>query len=394
MVVIVIGAGIGGLSAALALERLGVEAVVCERAPVLEEIGAGVALWPHALHALDRIGVGASIRALAGPAVDAQMRRPDGKVLQHLAATELVERWGAPFLTIHRAELQLALADAYGRDRIRLDHELLSHQADVDGVHAVFANGEVIEGEAVVGADGIRSRVRAGLLKDGPPRYRGDTAWRAVVVRPPGFAVDLPGFETIGQGRRFGATPMSGGRIQWFAGDACPAGGVDGPAPRDELMAMFGTWHDPIPELIQATPISLIRTDLYDRPPARRLADGRVALLGDAAHPMGPDLALGAGLAIEDGEALARAVARHSDVASAFRAYEQARLPRVRRIARRVALIGAAARSRKPFIERVRDGSMALVPQRVARRQLDSIVGRQPGADGSAAGARRDRLPL
>lgn len=375
MLVTIIGAGIGGLSAAIALERLGHEVTVCERAPALDEVGAGIALWPNAFLALDRIGIGGRVRDVAGPAVDGLLRRPDGKVLQRLAAGDIHARYGGPFVTLHRAELQGLLADAFGRDRILLDHELMSHQSDVDGVHAIFTNGEVLESDVLVGADGIRSIVRSGMLKDGPPRYRGDTAWRAIVERPADVPEDEPGFETVGGALRFGSTPLSGGRTQWFAGDVRPPGEVDGPGVLEELLVLFGGWHEPIPQLLRATAGPIIRTDIHDRPPPRQLVAGRVALIGDAAHPMGPDLGQGACLAIEDADSLATAMRDTRDVSRTLADWEAARLPRVRKVVRRVAMIGALARTKNPVVEAVRDWSTSLAPQPVAWRQVDSVVG-------------------
>lgn len=380
MLVTIIGAGIGGLSAAIAIERVGHKVTVCERAPALHEVGAGIALWPNAFLALDRIGVGKQVRDVAGPAVDALLRRRDGRVLQRLPAGEIQARYGAPFVTLHRAELQAALAVAFGHERILLDHELMSHQSDVDGVHAIFTNGEVLESDMLIGADGLRSIVRSGMLKDGPPRYRGDTAWRAVVERPPDVSPDEPAFETISGGLRFGATPLSLGRMQWFAGDLRPAGEADGPDVIADLLAMFGDWHNPIPQLLAATTHSVIRTDVHDRPPPRQLVAGRAALIGDAAHPMGPDLGQGACLAIEDADTLATTLREARDVPAALARWEAERLRRVRKVARRVSMIGALARTRNPVVEAVRDWTTALAPQPIAWGQIDAVVGRSdPG---------------
>ena len=390
MDVVVVGAGIGGLSAALGLLHAGVEVEVHERAPALREVGAGLALWPNAIRALDDLGVGDRVRTMGGPELPNRLCTPAGRVLSELDGRRMRERYGAPFVTVHRAELLEVLVDAVGRERIHTGRELVGVTPDVGGVRARFADGEQAGGAVLVGADGIRSAVREAVLGDGPPRYRGDTAWRAILRADEVPGPLIAGFEAVGRGLRFGATPMGGGRVQWFAGAVAPAGQQDGDDVLERLGTMFAGWHDPVPGLIAATRTAPLRTDIHDRRVGGPLVRGRVALLGDAAHPMGPDAGQGAGLAIEDAVVLGREVARWGAGPRALQTYEDRRRRRVARVQRAVATLGALARLHHPVLERVRDGVVGSAPTALAWRQLDTLMGSarpgQPAGTSAVAG--------
>jgi FAD-dependent urate hydroxylase len=377
--VAIIGAGIGGLTAAIALDRQGIPVEVYERAPQLNEVGAGIGLWPNAIRVLDRLGVGGHVRALAVPGTSASARTAAGRRLFGMPEDVLHRRYHAPTTAIMRADLQLHLAREYGMERIRLGHEFTGCAQAGDRIDVRFANGESTTAGLLVGADGVWSTVRADVFDDGPPTYRGDTAWRGLASLTADLEPFDDVFETFGRGARFGAFPLSGDRVMWFAGAVARAGEKDGPDPRQELRERFANWHDPIPRLLELSdPERILRNDIYDRPVPRTWSRGRVVLLGDAAHPMGPDLGQGACQAIEDGETLALAVAHHDEVTEALAAYEKVRAPRVRSVARVVGLTGWAAGLRGPVACRVRDQVMAATPSAVRRRQMDAVAGWNP----------------
>jgi 2-polyprenyl-6-methoxyphenol hydroxylase-like FAD-dependent oxidoreductase len=380
--VLVVGAGIGGLATALALDRLGVSVEVLERAPQLQEVGAGIGLWPNAIRALDRLGVGAPVRALAVAGTSGSARTPSGRVLLELPEELLHGRYGAPTTGIMRAQLQRLLAEAFGPDRLHLGREFVRFEPVEGGVRAHLRDGGSVEGSVLVGADGLRSAVRAGLLGDGPPRYRGDTAWRGLAPATGDLAASRELFETVGRGERFGFFPLHGGRTMWFASALRPEGERDGPDVLRDLQARFEGWHAPIPRVLELTdPSSILRNDIYDRPVARRWVGGRVALLGDAAHPMGPDLGQGACQAIEDAETLALALVRHADPRAALRSYETVRRRRVRTVARIVAATAWLASRTSPVACAVRDAVLAAGPPAAARGQMDLIAGWDPPAE-------------
>lgn len=388
--VAIIGAGIGGLTAAIALDRYGIPVEVYERAPQLHEVGAGIGLWPNAIRVLDRLGVSDHVRSLAVGGTSASARTAAGRRLFNMPEDVLHRRYGAPTTAIMRADLQMHLARKFGLGRLHLAHEFTQCAQAGDKVEVRFENGRSTRADVLVAADGIWSAVRAQVFADGPPRYRGDTAWRGLAALTDDLRPFDDVFETFGRGARFGAFPLSGDRIMWFAGAAAREGERDGADPRQELRERFADWHAPIPRVLELSdPDSILRNDIYDRPVPRRWSRGRVVLLGDAAHPMGPDLGQGACQAIEDGEALAVALAGHDDVTQALAAYENIRAPRVRSVARVVGLTGRVAALRHPAACRLRDTVMAAIPPIVRRRQMDAVAGWEPPGVRDRATTRR-----
>ena len=275
----VVGAGVGGLTAALALCQRGHSVRVFEKAAGLAEAGAGVGLWPNALAALDRLGLEERVRARGRRESAPSLRTPTGRRMWSPADTSLI---------ILRAALQQVLAEAAEKIPIRLGARCVT----VTGLDAKprihLGDGEVAEVDLVVGADGIRSAVRAALVPGkAPPRYSGYTAWRAVVTAP---QIRDPAFLTVGRGRQFLAAPLPGGQVYWSPMVCLPAAQAAAIGDHLRFLAgLFGSWHAPIPGLLQATAgEACFPTPVYFRPPPRWLYAGRVVLIGDAAHPMTP----------------------------------------------------------------------------------------------------------
>jgi 2-polyprenyl-6-methoxyphenol hydroxylase-like FAD-dependent oxidoreductase len=364
---LIIGGGIGGLAAAIALRRVGIEAVVYERAPELKEVGSGLSLWSNALAALDRLGVLAPLHPLGISGQSGAFRRPDGRVLLAMRAGQEAT---VTMLLVHRAELLGVLLDAAGRDAVHVGTECVGLDQDEQGVSARFADGSSARGQLLIGADGLHSTVRSLLFGPARPRYGGYTAWRAVTRFDLGRLA--PG-ETWGRGQRFGQWGMSDGRAYWYATLSTPEGQGDPPQGRKRgLSEQFRGWHAPIPELIEATDESaILRNDVHDRPPLPRWSAGRVTLLGDAAHPMTPDMGQGACQAIEDAVILADALRDAADLPSALRAYEARRLPRTRRVVRESREAGWIGQWSNPLACTFRE---ALLRSRfVARKQAEQL---------------------
>jgi 2-polyprenyl-6-methoxyphenol hydroxylase-like FAD-dependent oxidoreductase len=328
--VIVVGSGIAGLSAAIALRAVGVGVVVYERAPELREVGAGISLWANAIRALDYLGAGDAVRARALRLVRSEMRCDEGRRVQVAFPGEVFEKkvGVSPFVAmIHRAELVDALAGFLPAGVGRYGYECVGVEQAGDRVAVRFANGRADEADAVVGADGIRSAVRTSLFGPQEPRYAGYTCWRGISPRPATVPEGYIG-EWWGRGKRFGITTLTQDRVYWFAVHNAPPGRHS--ADEKAVVAdLFRGWADPVPELVATTPPDrLVHNDIIDRPPTKVWSRGRVGLVGDAAHPTTPNFGQGGCLAIEDAVVLARAFATHADPARAFEAFTAERYRR------------------------------------------------------------------
>ncbi|UQA59556.1 FAD-dependent monooxygenase [Polyangium aurulentum] len=370
---IIAGAGIGGLTLAHALARAGIEALVVERAPSLDAVGAGITVQSNAMTALRRIGLADAVAAEGQEIVEGAFRTPSGRVLRN-AGIDAAREIGEPIIAIHRARLHRVLLSAVGEDKVRLGRKVTGYREDAEGVTATLEGGEEIRCALLVGADGLHSAVRKTLLGDEEPRYSGYTSWRGVCPEPSGFDAHLAG-ETAGRGERFGVVPIGHGQVYWFAVANAPPGGHDAPDPRPRLRARFGRWHAPIPALIDATPPdAILRTDIRDRPPVSRWSSRRVTLLGDAAHPMTPNLGQGGCQAIEDAVVLAECLSRNGELPGALAAYEARRMARANGMVTRAYELGRMMQWQNPLLCAVRDVGLRMTPIATMQRTLRELL--------------------
>ncbi|MFI9116719.1 FAD-dependent monooxygenase [Streptomyces venezuelae] len=341
---VVVGAGIGGLTAAVALHRSGRRVTVLERAADLAPVGAGIALAPNAQRALDVIGLGDRVRDLAAWQGDGGMRTPGGRWLARTDAGAAAARFGGPLVLLHRATLVEILTSALPEGTVRTGAAatLVDPGDDHRPARLGTPDGE-IEAELVVAADGVRSATRHALFPGHPgPRYSGCTTWRVVVPAP---ERPFAPHETWGAGRLWGTQPLKDGRIYAYAMATAPAGGRAPDDEKAELLRRFGDWHHPVPEILAAVdPGQVLRHDVHHLPdPLPAFHRGRVALVGDAAHAMMPSLGQGGNQAIEDAVVLAHHAGSAPDFVPgrALAAYTADRLPRTTAIVRKAARTGA-----------------------------------------------------
>ncbi len=376
---VVVGAGIGGLTAALALGRTGWQVAVLERTSSPAEVGAGISLWPNAMRVLDLIGVGDRVRDVAAPLQgEGGLRLPSGRwIVRAGPDAPLVE-----VVALHRADLHQILREALPDGVLRAGATETGVRIDPAGPGAeVEYDGDGgprrVAADVVVAADGLRSGVRRQLWPAArPPVYRGYTSWRAVT---PADAVSVTGGgETWGSGERFGYLPLRGGRVYWFAVANAGADGPDGADPHggglETVRRRLAGWHDPIPRLLDASPAdSVLHLDICDLPALSSFVTGPVALLGDAAHAMTPDVGQGGCQAIEDAAVLAAALREDTDVPGALNRYDASRRPRTQAIARHSRLTGRFAQLQNPAAVGVRNTLLRLTPPAVAMRPLARI---------------------
>ena len=379
MKAIVIGAGIGGLSAAIALRRAGVEALVFERTRELKELGAGLSLTANATKALNGLGLTDALRGLGIPIGVAEIRAWRGEVLARIPTWQLDEKVGARSAAVHRADLQGALLRELGDEAVRLGAACRGFEQEGEGVRAFFDDGTEERADLLVGADGLRSTIRRGLLGDGNPRYAGYTAWRAVVAPEDELVPADEAWEVWGRGVRFICTQIGRGRVYWAVSKNAPEGehDVSTGATKNALLELFAGWLEPVEELIAATEkAAILRTDIYDRDPVRkRWGKGRVTLLGDAAHPMTPDLGQGACQAIEDAVALVECLEERENIEAALELYEARRTRRTAALVRGSRRVGRIAQLQNPLACRLRDAALKALPSRLQMKQLEAILG-------------------
>jgi len=322
---IVIGAGLGGLSAAIALAKVGIKVQVYEKTQELKEVGAGIMLYPNAISALRKLGVYEAVAQAGSFGRHGKYITSDGKTL----VTLNFETVGLDkeSIGIHRADLQEALADHFGRENIHLGKALTSYKAD-ENVQAKFADGALVEADFLVGADGLYSSVRKQCIRDGEPRFARCFAWRGIAH---GEFEGLPpesGFIAFGKGRQFGGMSVGKNKFYWF-GAVADKHGAQGRTKKKDVLEFFGNWAPPMPQLVKATPdIEILTHDLKDRDPLQYWGKGAMTLLGDAAHPMVPFMGQGGCQALEDSIALGAAMKDSENVEVGLRKYEQMRIAR------------------------------------------------------------------
>jgi FAD-dependent urate hydroxylase len=379
--VAIIGGGIGGLAVAVALRQIGVRVRVFERAPELSEVGAGLGLWMNALRVLDRLGVGERIRRLGAPLRVAEVCASGGAVLSRIDLQEVISETGAANYVLHRADLHAALLEQLPEGVVTTGAECVGVEQSADEVVGHFRDGAPLRTPLLIGADGLHSVVRGALWGGGALRYSGQTCYRGIAPFAPADPHVLR--EVQGAGQRAAVCPLGANRVYWWAAVNAPAGEADEPGARKErLLEQFRGWAYQVPEAIAATTGSILRNDLVDREPLKRWSQGRVTLLGDAAHPMLPNLGQGACTAIEDGLVLARAIVEHGPTPRALQAYEAERIGRTTKVVRQSWNFGIPARWERSWAVWLREQLVRHTPPRVLasvmRQHLEYDAGRLP----------------
>ena len=342
--VVIIGGGIGGLALGLALQQRGIDMVIYEQAKVMREVGAGIILQPNGRKGLVSLGVDDEVATVSSCMTFLHgCDYHTGEVLSSTPNEAISARYGLPSLAVHRADIHSVLLRAV-RERdpgsIKPGHEFVGLEQTTDGVEVRFENDAVDKADLVVGADGNGSSVRANVFPGTPIRFNGQVAFRAVIPieRVPQIVADFELAMYRGPNRYVLHYPLRGGSLMNLIG--CGRTGEweeEGwviPAEKEQFLSAYDDFAPHLLELIDAVPSdSFFKWGLYDRPPLEKWTNGRVAMMGDAAHPMTPFLGQGAAMAIEDAVILARALADAPNIDSALAWYENTRCVRGNNVA-------------------------------------------------------------
>ena len=352
MRVTVIGGGIGGLAAAVALRRTGIEAVVVEQVASIREVGAGLSIWSNAVNALRELGLDGTVVASASVLERHLTQTPAGQRISETQFGPLAKAAGAPSICIHRAVLQRILLDALPPSSVRTGARCSGFR----DATAILESGERIEADVLVGADGVSSVIRDGLHGAEAPRYAGYTCWRGI-RRENGLRRGGSSLLILGAGSQFGLFPCGEGLLYWFLTKNAPPGSK---LTKGEVLALCRDWVAPAREVIDGTPEeTILQNDILDRPPLAWWGRGNVTLLGDAAHATTPNLGQGACQALEDAVVLAHCLRGGLPIEAALRQYERSRIPRTTMVVRKSWETGKILQLDSRGLEEVRNWFMS-----------------------------------
>jgi 2-polyprenyl-6-methoxyphenol hydroxylase-like FAD-dependent oxidoreductase len=373
--ILIIGGGIGGLAAAIAMQRRGLDAHVFEAAPELRAVGAGIWMPPNAMSVLAALDLAEPVVASGLVLERLEVRDLRAGALQVMDGAAMASRTGFPSVAIRRSALQRILASALRPGSLHLGRHMVRFRCRADGVQAHFADGSAADGQLLVGADGIHSTVRRHLHPEVTLRYSGQTCFRALAPLRLPESLRQTAWEVWGGAARFGFSGVGGDTVYWFAPITAPAGTPwDQDGLKGRLLERYAAFPAIVAETIEATPAeAIMQTDLSDFPPIDTWHHRRVVLLGDAAHAMTPNLGQGGAQSLEDALALASRLHALGLTPGALAEYERARARRTRRMVRVAWHLGRMSHWENPALRWLRNAALRATPARLQQRQTEDL---------------------
>lgn len=372
----IVGAGIGGLTLAIAMQKKGYNVSVFENAPSLKPLGAGLALAANAVKGFAEIGIADAVLSAGSVLKTLFIKDEKGRILAETDSEVISRKFNTVNnFTIHRADLHEVLLQHFVGN-VNLGKGCVDFVQTPKSIKLIFQDGSTHDTDYVIACDGIHSIFRKKLLPESKLRYAGYTCWRAVIDNVPALVDMQVTSETWGRGSRFGIAPLTNGRLYWFA---CLNAKENDPVMRNyrvkDLLNHFGGFHSPIREILEHTrDEQLIWNDIVDVDPIKKFSFGNIVLMGDAAHATTPNMGQGACLAIEDAVILGNTIADSRSVEEALVAFEQKRISRTTLVVNDSWKLGRIAQLENPLLMKLRNLLLRLAPQSVAEKQIKFLI--------------------
>jgi len=369
----IVGGGVAGLTAGIALEQLSRDFCLFEQTKEVEGIGAGFGLAANAMRALEILGLRHEVEKIGYYLGSFAILDQRGNILVNPNTSTLSDKYQQQNFAIHRADLHLYLLSKLQAQRLQLGKQAIELVQKSNSILLSFADGSKHECKYLIIADGVKSPLRQQLVPTSSPRYAGYSCWRATIDNSE-IQLSL-GTETWGKDGRFGMTPLVNNRIYWYA---CINGPRNHPAFSKyrvaDLQKQFADYHDPIPTLLANTrDEDLIWSDIIDIAPLKNLAYGNILLIGDAGHATTPNMGQGACQALEDVVVLQDELKKKTDVVAAFKSFEHRRLARTKYITDTSKMIGQVSQWENPIMISVRNTMMKMLPAKANQKALEKL---------------------
>lgn len=374
IMILIIGAGIAGLTTAIALQKKGIDFLVLEAVPQIKAVGAGISLAGNAMRVLKKLGVDEEVKQRGHVISSMIIQDEKGKFISVMDARKLSKQYGLENVAIHRGKLHEVLLDSIDKRKILTGKKAIGFQELAEGVSISFEDGTQLVGEGVIVADGIHSAIRKKLIPDSLPRYSGYTCWRGIAENK--WNIKQIAVETWGAEGRFGYVPIGDNKVYWFACKNAPAKDERMKAwTIHELRKNFQAFAKPIPAMLENTPADeLIWSDIVDLQPLHQFAFGKLALIGDAAHATTPNLGQGACMGMEDAWVVAEELMQNNDVTIAFKNFEQKRVSRTHFIVNTSSRLGKLAQLENGFLIKLRNAALRVTPEWVNEKQVAKVL--------------------